>query len=86
MSTTTNVYVAGLLFAVTDDELRELGEQFGRVEKAKIIVDGDGKSRGFGFVTFAHAVDANRAIQALEGSMHRGRRLHAAPATGKGAR
>ncbi len=34
-----NIYVGNVPFQTNEDQLKELFEQFGRVEQAKIIVD-----------------------------------------------
>ena len=47
------IFVAGLPFAVSDQELQELFEPYGSVGSAKVILDREThKSRGFGFVEF----------------------------------
>lgn len=46
-----NIYVGNLSYQATEAELRQLFEQFGQVNSAKIITDRQtGRSRGFGFV------------------------------------
>jgi hypothetical protein len=45
-----NIYVGNVPFSTTDDDLRDLFEQYGRVDTAKILVDrATGRSRGFWF-------------------------------------
>ena len=62
-----NIYVGNLPFAASEDELRELFEQFGRVDSARIITDRfTGRSRGFGFVEMAGRDEGMRAIEELE--------------------
>ncbi|PJE63939.1 RNA-binding protein [Candidatus Roizmanbacteria bacterium CG10_big_fil_rev_8_21_14_0_10_45_7] len=53
---------------MTNDSLKELFSQFGEVVEAIVITDRmTGKSKGFGFVTFA---DEKAALSAVE-KMHR---------------
>ena len=54
-----NIFVGNLSFRATNAELEELFAQYGDVDSAAIINDRDtGRSRGFGFVTFAEGEDA----------------------------
>ena len=70
------LYVGGLAYSVTDDQLQQLFAQHGTVESAKVITDKyTDRSRGFGFVEMGSVEEAERAIQALNGSQHEGRKL-----------
>lgn len=71
-----NIYVGNLPFAAAEDELRELFEQFGRVDSARIITDRfTGRSRGFGFVEMADRQEGMRAIEELNSQDFKGRTL-----------
>jgi RNA recognition motif-containing protein len=71
------LFVGGLAWATSDDGLREAFEAFGEVSDAKVITDREtGRSRGFGFVTFANGDDAKAAMEAMDGSELDGRRLN----------
>jgi len=71
-----NIYVGNLPYASTEGELRELFEQFGQVNSAKIIMDRQsGRSKGFGFVEMEDGAQADEAIQSLNGSEFGGRRI-----------
>ena len=48
----TNVYVKNFSDDMTDDKLKEMFEAYGTIVSAKVMVDGSGKSRGFGFCSF----------------------------------
>lgn len=62
-----NLYVSGLNFKLTSDELRTLFEQYGEVTSAKVITDKfTGKSRGFGFVEMPE--DGQKAMSELNGA------------------
>ena len=70
------IFVAGLPFAVSDQELQELFEPYGSVGSAKVILDREThKSRGFGFVEFSSNEEAEKAIKALDGTSLEGRTL-----------
>lgn len=70
------LFVGGLPWEVDDDALRNHFEPFGEVTDAKVILDRDtGRSRGFGFVTFEEAADADEAIDALNESELEGRTI-----------
>ncbi len=71
-----NIYVGNLSFDATDEDLREVFEQHGRVESAKIIMDSySGRSRGFGFVEMSDESEARSAISGLDGQEFMGRAL-----------
>ncbi|MFO7689146.1 MAG: RNA-binding protein [Cryobacterium sp.] len=61
----------------TDDQgLRGAFSPFGEITEAKVITDRDsGRSRGFGFVTFADADAAEKAIAALNDTELDGRTI-----------
>ena len=70
------IYVGGLPFKTTEDELNALFAGFGQVVSAKIITDKySGQSRGFGFVEMANDEDALSAISELDSSEFGGRKL-----------
>ncbi|RKO88517.1 hypothetical protein BDK51DRAFT_10408, partial [Blyttiomyces helicus] len=60
------VFIGGLAFATTDDSLRKCFEEFGEVVSSTVITDRESgnvcRSRGFGFVGFANAEDATKAV------------------------
>ncbi len=70
------LFVGGLSWGVTEDELRRHFEQFGSVTDARVIYDREtGRSRGFGFVTYEDADAAEEAKKQLDGSVHEGRTI-----------
>jgi RNA recognition motif-containing protein len=72
----TKLYVGGLPYSSTEQQLQELFSQQGSVTSAKIITDKyTGQSRGFGFVEMAEAADAATAIQTLNDTDLKGRRI-----------
>lgn len=75
------LFVGGLAWATDDQGLREAFEAFGEVLDAKVITDREtGRSRGFGFVTFSDAGDANSAIEQMDGAQLDGRRVNVSEA------
>ena len=72
----SKIYVGGLPYATTDAQLQEIFSAHGAVESARVITDKfTGRSRGFGFVEMASSEDAQKAIQALNGTDLDGRNL-----------
>ena len=72
----TNLFVAGLSYDMTDNELQELFAEYGTVVSAKIITDREtNRSKGFGFVEMSTEEESKNAIQALNGKDMNGRSL-----------
>ncbi|MDH5477381.1 MAG: RNA-binding protein [Nitrospinota bacterium] len=70
-----NIYVGNLPFSVTEDALREMFEQYGEIQSAKLITDREtGRTRGFGFVEMDDA-GADAAIKSLNNTEMEGRKL-----------
>jgi cold-inducible RNA-binding protein len=68
------LFVGNLSWGVTDESLRAAFERFGEVTEARVIRDREtGRSRGFGFVSFADNEKAAEAISGLDGSELDGR-------------
>ncbi|MBE0655931.1 MAG: RNA-binding protein [Bacteroidales bacterium] len=71
-----NIYVGNLNYNLSEDELRQIFEEFGEVNTAKIVIDKySGRSKGFGFVEMADDQEANAAISALNDSDVGGRNI-----------
>ena len=70
------LYVGGLPYATTQDELKQAFTAAGNVESATILSDKmTGRSRGFGFVEMASDEDAQKAIEMFNGQDFQGRKL-----------
>ncbi len=70
------LYVGGLPYSVTEGRLEELFAQHGSVQSARVIADKfTGQSRGFGFVEMASSEEAQKAMEALNGTQLEGRTL-----------
>ncbi len=72
----TKIYVGGLPYSATEQQLNDLFGAHGTVESAKVITDKfTGQSRGFGFVEMSSGEEAKAAIAALNGTQMDGRTL-----------
>jgi RNA recognition motif-containing protein len=72
----TKLYVGGLPYSTTEQQLSELFAQQGSVTSAKVITDKfTGQSRGFGFVEMSTEEEAQKAITALNGTQLDGRTM-----------
>ncbi|MDE2311917.1 MAG: RNA-binding protein [Patescibacteria group bacterium] len=70
------LFVGGIPWATTSDDLKQLFSQHGTVASATVITDKmTGRSRGFGFVEFESDADADAAMAALNNSQYGGRTL-----------
>ena len=70
------LFVGSLSWDTTDQSLREAFERFGEVVEAKVITERDsGRSRGFGFVTFADDEAGRNAISEMDGAELDGRTI-----------
>ncbi|MSV29495.1 MAG: RNA-binding protein [Bryobacterales bacterium] len=85
-----NIFVGNLDFGATEDAVRGLFEAYGAVERVSIMTDREtGRSRGFAFVEMTNPGEADRAIEALNGTNMGGRALNineARPKTDRGPR
>ncbi|MBI5777653.1 MAG: RNA-binding protein [Nitrospirae bacterium] len=72
----SKIYVGGLPYAATEQQLSDLFAQHGAVTSARVITDKfTGQSRGFGFVEMSSDEEAQKAIAALNGTQMDGRTL-----------
>ena len=70
------LYVGGLAYSITDEQLQQIFAAHGTVESAKVITDRyTDNSRGFGFVEMSSQQEAEKAIEALNGTELEGRAL-----------
>jgi RNA recognition motif-containing protein len=76
------LFVGGLSWNTTSVQLKAAFEAIGPVTDAVVISDREtGRSRGFGFVTYANDADADRALAELNGTMLDGRAIKIDAAT-----
>ncbi len=70
------LYVGGLPYSTTEEELKAAFSEAGAVSSVRIIVDRmTNRSRGFGFVEFEADADADKAIETFDGKEFGGRTL-----------
>ncbi len=68
--------MGNISYRATDEELREMFEQYGEVSSARIITDRETRrSKGFGFVEMSSEEAADKAIAELNGTDMQGRAL-----------
>ncbi len=68
------LFVGGLSWDTDTEGLRRGFENFGQIDDVAVILDRDtGRSRGFGFVTFADAEAGKAAMAAMDGAELDGR-------------
>lgn len=78
------IYAGNLGWSVTSVDLRNAFAAQPGMLGAKVIFERDtGRSRGFGFVTFASAEEAEAAMEAMNGVEVEGRPLRLSPAVGR---
>ncbi|KAM7372479.1 hypothetical protein PAMP_009643 [Pampus punctatissimus] len=76
------LHVSNIPFRFRDPDLRQMFGQFGKILDVEIIFNERG-SKGFGFVTFEHSVDADRAREKLHGIVVEGRKIEVNNATAR---
>ena len=69
--TAKQLYVGNLSYRVRERNLSEYFSQFGAVNEVRVVKNrGTGRSKGFGFVTFKTAKQANKALRSHGESFH----------------
>ena len=69
-----NIYVGNLQYSLTGDDLREIFEEYGKVDSAKVITDREtGRSKGFGFIEMEDENEAKTAVDELNQAEINGR-------------
>ncbi|XP_019747809.1 RNA binding protein fox-1 homolog 1 isoform X3 [Hippocampus comes] len=76
------LHVSNIPFRFRDPDLRQMFGQFGKILDVEIIFNERG-SKGFGFVTFEHSMDADRAREKLHGTVVEGRKIEVNNATAR---
>jgi hypothetical protein len=71
------LFVGGLPWALTSDDLREVFAEFGSITEANVVYDREtGRSRGFGFVAFTEEASASSAVQSMDQAEIGGRTIN----------
>uniref|UniRef100_A0A3Q0RDI0 RNA binding protein fox-1 homolog n=1 Tax=Amphilophus citrinellus TaxID=61819 RepID=A0A3Q0RDI0_AMPCI len=76
------LHVSNIPFRFRDPDLRQMFGQFGKILDVEIIFNERG-SKGFGFVTFENAAEADRAREKLNGTIVEGRKIEVNNATAR---
>ncbi len=77
----SKLFVGGLSWGTTDESLKVAFAEFGEVTEAVVKRDHEsGRSRGFGFVTFAVQTEALQALEALNDGEVDGRQIRVSEA------
>jgi RNA recognition motif-containing protein len=72
-----NIFVGNLSYEATEEEVRQLFEQFGTVDRVSLITDREtGRPRGFGFCEMPNDEEGDAAIEQLNGVQLSGRALN----------
>eukprot|EP00088_Acartia_fossae_P010387 TRINITY_DN1516_c0_g1_i4.p1 TRINITY_DN1516_c0_g1~~TRINITY_DN1516_c0_g1_i4.p1 ORF type:complete len:622 (+),score=255.60 TRINITY_DN1516_c0_g1_i4:175-2040(+) len=82
----TNVYVNNFGEEMTEEKLKEMFGKFGNIDSYKIMSEENGKSKGFGFVSFKDAESAEKAVKELNGMELGGKGLNVCRAQKKAER
>src|ERR1700743_406660 len=70
------LFVGNLSFNTTENDLQDMFAAHGTVTEANLMMDrATGRPRGFGFVTMSSSEEAQKAMEALNGSSVDGRAL-----------
>lgn len=80
--TPKRLHVSNIPFRFRDPDLRQMFGKYGPILDVEIIFNERG-SKGFGFVTFCGAADADRAREELHGSIIEGRKVEVNNATAR---
>jgi polyadenylate-binding protein len=72
----TNVYVKNLDTSVTREQFEQKFAEFGHVTSAVIVTNEKEESKGFGFVNFEKPEEAQKAVEALNGSLINGKPVY----------
>jgi RNA recognition motif-containing protein len=70
------LFIGNINFTTSEETLREAFEEHGELEEFKVITNREtGRSRGFGFATYATQEQAEKAVTALNNAEIDGRNL-----------
>uniref|UniRef100_A0A8C1Q145 Polyadenylate-binding protein n=1 Tax=Cyprinus carpio TaxID=7962 RepID=A0A8C1Q145_CYPCA len=72
----TNVYIKNFGEDMDDDKLKDVFSKYGTAMSIRVMTDENGKSRGFGFVSFERHEDAQRAVDEMNGKELNGKLIY----------
>jgi len=82
----TNVYVKNFGDDLDDDKMLELFSQYGKITSHRVMVNEEGKSKGFGFVAFEEPEAAEKAVDDMNGKEINGKQMYVGRAQKRGER
>jgi len=82
----TNVYVKNICEEYDDVKLTEMFSKYGKISSVKVMKSEEGKSKGFGFVSFESPEEASKACDELNGSDIEGKTVYVGRAQKKAER
>jgi len=82
----TNVFVKNFGEDLDEEKLTEMFSQYGKITSCKVMTNDDGKAKGFGFVAFDDATNAEKAVEELHNKEMNGKVLYVGRAQKKGER
>jgi len=82
----TNVYVKNFGDDLDDDKMLELFSQYGKITSHRVMVNEEGKSKGFGFVSFEEPEAAEKAVDDMNGKEINGKQMYVGRAQKRGER
>lgn len=69
------LFVGNINWKAAKEDLEEIFSKVWELEEVVLIKDENGRSKGFGFITFVQDADADRAISELDGLEIEGRAI-----------
>jgi len=79
------LYVGSLHFNITEEMLQGIFEPFGKIQSIQLIQDQETqRSKGYGFITYAEAEDAKKALEQMNGFELAGRAMKVGHVTERG--
>merc|ERR1711992_410287 len=82
----TNVYIKNINDEYDEAKLNEMFQKFGKISSVKVMKSDDGKSKGFGFVSFEDPEEAGKACDELNGTDIEGKTVYVGRAQKKAER
>jgi len=82
----TNVYVKNFGDDLDDEKMLELFSQYGKINSHRVMVNEEGKSKGFGFVAFDEPESAEKAVDDMNGKEINGKQIYVGRAQKRGER
>ena len=82
----TNVFIKNLPEELDESKLTELFEKYGQITSLKIMKGDDGKSKGFGFVSYEDPGEAEAAVEELNNKDMDGKTMYVGRAQKKAER